>query len=271
ISSLGGSSAQQMANAHTIFNSAIAILFLAIRDPIGNLVTKIVPGKEKEILIGTKYLQKGLPKANRSAFRNIEKEVSYTLQIALNFYDTVINALTSNKSLSEGEVDKYEALVDLLDERVEGALLELSKRPLTEKEAKKITTLVRISNLTEQLADTAKTIARLPQSGSIVGPSFSPEALKGIQNIYSRIQEPFQVLAREFPKPIPEYSKVVRHLDSVQNAISRGYNEHIKRLQMRGRYGSSLFVESTAILENATERLKQMIRLGQRYSRQRAS
>ncbi|MDH5597335.1 MAG: Na/Pi cotransporter family protein [Candidatus Peregrinibacteria bacterium] len=267
ISSLGGSTAQQMANAHTIFNVAIAMIFILLRDPIHDLVMKIIPGKEKEILIGTKHLKKQLPKSNAASFRLIEKEVSYTLEIASELYDTAITSLTSEESPKEEKIDKYETLVDLLDERVEGALLELSKRKLTESEAKRITILVRISNLTEQLADSAKTFGRLRQFDSISASSFSPEALTDVQRIYEKIQEALQILKKEFPNPIPEYTKVIRHLDSIQNIISRGYSGHIKRLQTKGHYGSSLFVEAAALLEDATEKVKQITQLSQRYSR----
>jgi phosphate:Na+ symporter len=267
IQNIGGTSAQQIANAHTIFNLATVILFLIILKPVQRLITKIVKGEEEEVLIGTKYLNNGLPGNNRSAFSLIEKEISYTLEIAVGFYELAIRSITEKKEVRQGLVDKYETLVDLLDNAIEKALLELSKRALKEKEAKKTVMLIRISNLSEQLADIAKNLTRLPQSHSISLASLSDEALKGIEKIYLKINEPLLILKREFPRPIPDYSKHIRHLNAVEPTIIRGYGEHIKRMQKREAQGGSIFVESSSLLGDGTEKLKEMIKLCQRYSK----
>ncbi|MBU0706576.1 Na/Pi cotransporter family protein [Patescibacteria group bacterium] len=266
---IGGSEARQIANAHTIFNVAAAILFLAILTPVKKLVTWLVRGDEKEVLIGTKYLKDALPKSNRQAFGLIEKEVSYSLETVFDFYEIAIRSVTNPEKANINAVDKYEVLEDLLDYRIETALLELSRRPLSEKEAKRIVLLVRISNLVEQLGDTAKNLGRLPHSGSIAGHSMSPEALSGIQNIYERMNEPFSVLKKEFPAKITDYTKLMRHLGTVRPAIARGYTQHIKRLQKRQARGGSIFVEASALLEDGTDRLKEILKLCQHYARLR--
>lgn len=269
IQSLGGSDAQQIANAHTIFNVGAAILFLFILTPVKKLVTRIVPGTEEEILIGTKYLNSVLPDSNRSAFSLIEKELSYSLSTVFSFYELAITSIDDSKKLSSGAIDKYETLADLLDERIEGSLLELSKRPLSEKEAKKIILLVRISNMTEQLADNAKNFSRLPLSGTIEEPSLSVEALTSLKNIYSRIHEPFSVLKQDFPKSIRDYARLSRNLSTIDSAINRAYSQHIQRLKLRQAHGGSIFVEGTSLLSDSLERLKEILKLSQKYSRLR--
>lgn len=267
---IGGSEARQIANAHTIFNVAAAILFLAILTPVQRLVTWLVRGEEKEVLIGTKYLKNGLPDSSRQAFSLIEKEVAYSFEKAFDFYEIAIQSVTKPQTANINAVDKYEVLADLLDNEIEAALLELSRRQLSEKEAKKIVLLVRISNLVEQLADTAKNLGRLPRSGSIAGPSLSPESLSGIENIYARMSEPFSALKKEFPRKITDYTKLVRHLGTVRPAIARGYTQHIKRLQKRQARGGSIFVEASALLEDGTDRLKEILKLSQQYARLRS-
>ncbi len=269
IESIGGSTAQQMANAHTIFNVGLAILFLAILTPVQRLVTWLVKGDEKEVLIGTQYLNGELPKSNRRSFSLIEKELSYLLHTVFDSYKIAIQSVTNPEKANLNAVQKYEVLADLLDEKIENALLELSHRQLSENEAKKMTLLVRISNLTEQLADTSKNLGELPRSMRISSLSLSHSALEGVEKIYMRMEEPFYILKKEFPKRIPEYSKVSRRLSSVRSAITRGYNEHIKRMQTREAHGGSLFVESSSLLEDGMERLKEILKLCQHYARLR--
>ena len=95
IQSIGGSTAQQIANAHTIFNVGLAILFLAILTPVQRLVTWLVKGDEKEVLIGTQYLNNHLPKSNRRAFSLIEKELSYLLHTVFDSYKISIQSVTN--------------------------------------------------------------------------------------------------------------------------------------------------------------------------------
>ncbi|MFH0838532.1 MAG: Na/Pi cotransporter family protein [Patescibacteria group bacterium] len=266
---IGGSEARQIANAHTIFNVAAAILFLAFLKPVRNLVIWLVRGDEKEVLIGTRYLKDELPKSNAKAFTMIEKEISYSLETVFDFYQIAIRSVTNPEKANINAVDKYEVLEDLLDDRIETALLELSRHPLSEKEAKKIILLVRISNLVEQLGDTAKNLGRLPRSGKVSAPSLSPEALSGIENIYTRMNEPFAAIKKEFPRPIAGYTKLVRHLDTVRPAIARGYSQHVKRLKKRQATGGSIFVESSSLLEDGTDRLKEILKLCQQYARLR--
>jgi phosphate:Na+ symporter len=269
IEQIGGTGAQQVANAHTIFNVGVALIFLILLKPIQKLVTLIVRGDEKEVLLNTRYLKNKLPKTNRQAFRLIEKEVSYSFNVVHDFYELAMQSVTTGKEIRSNAIDKYETLADLLDEKIEAALLELSHRPLSEKEAKKIILLVRISNLTEQLADTAKNLGRLLQSNVIAEQSLSHEALKSIQNIYMRLEEPFHALKKTFPKPFPEYAVLSRHLTAVSPAIARGYTKHIKRLQDRQAIGGSIFVESSSLLDDGAERLKEILKLCQQYSRLR--
>lgn len=269
IEHIGGSGAQQIANAHTIFNVSVGILFMIILTPVKKLITWAIRGDEKEVLIGTKYLKNILPKSNRSAFSTIEKEVSYTLQIVSDFYEIAIQAASGSKEIKEAVIDKYEILVDLLDERIENALLELSKRKLSQKEAKKVVLLVRISNLAEQLGDIAKNLGRLPSSEKINKPSLSAEALSSIQKITGKMEGPFNTLKKDFPKPITDYNKLIQKLNSVQPAIAKGYNEHIRRLQQRQAHGGSIFVESASLLEDGTGRLKEILKLSQQYARLR--
>lgn len=269
IENLGGSTAQQIANAHTIFNVVIAILFLIILKPVERFVTWIVKGDEKEVLIGTLHLNGQLPKSNSRAFSMIEKELSYLLHIVFDSYQISIHSITNPEKANLNAVEKYEVLADLLDEKIESALLELSHRHLSEKEAKKITLLVRISNLTEQLADTSKNLGQLPRSMKISSLSLSHPALESVEKIYMRMEEPFYILKKEFPKPIPDYAKVSRRLGTVRLAIVRGYNEHIKRMQKREAHGGSIFVESSSLLEDGMERLKDIMALCQHYARLR--
>lgn len=267
ITSLGGTTAQQIANAHTIFNVFSAVIFLILLTPFRKLIEKIIRTDEDEILISTKYIMDGLPKTKKGAFTIIEKELSYSMQIAHNLYGKSVNYLIKPSDSDKNMIEKYEVLSDLLDEKIEAALLQLSQRNLSETEAKKIVLLVRISNMVEQLSDTANSLSSLARSMTISTLSLSYDALSDIKKIFDKIEEPFYLLQKSFPHKIKNTERLNRKLSGVNPAVMHSYNEHIKRLKNRRSRGGSMFVESTSQLENAAMRIKEIISLSQKYAR----
>lgn len=267
IFSLGGSSAQQVANAHTIFNVLAAILFLIFLTPFKYLVEKLIKIDEEEILLSTQYLSHQLPASKKQSFHLIEKELSHFFHNTYRLYERSIQFILEPSESGRNAIEKHEALADLLDERIEEALLELSRRPLSEAEAKKVVLLVRLSNVVEQLADTAKDLSSLRRSMSISAPSLSYESVASIEKIYEKMKTPFSLLLEKFPHDIADGDKLSRKLNSIQPAIMRGYNEHIKRLKSRKAHGGSLFVESSSYLEAGADKLKEILNLSRAYRR----
>ncbi|MBN2086785.1 Na/Pi cotransporter family protein [Candidatus Peregrinibacteria bacterium] len=267
VSSLGGSSAQQLANAHTIFNVLAAIIFLGLLTPFKKLIEKIIKTDEEEILISAKYIENGLPKTKKKMFSIIEKELTHFLHIAYKLYIKSSEFIISPSDKSKNTIEKYEVLANLLDEKIEGAILQLSTMNLTESEAKKTVLLVRISNMVEQLADTCKSLSGLRRSMSISSLSLSDDALSSIKNIVEKTDKPFFELQKGFPYNIENTEKLNRRLAGVPPAITKSYNEHIKRLKGRKAKGGSIFVEATSQIENATIRIKEIISLAQKYAR----
>ena len=118
---MGGSPAQQIANAHTSFNVAAAILFLIFLIPFKNLVENIVKGKEEKILLKPKYLKEKLPTSNESSFNVIEKEISYSLKITLKTFDSALDYIKHPSDDLWNKIVKLAVLNDLLDKKIEYA------------------------------------------------------------------------------------------------------------------------------------------------------
>lgn len=261
---IGGTIPLQIANAHTIFNIAVALIFLAILNPFKNLVDKIVKGTEEEILLKPKYLKDKLPRSNESAFNLIEKEIKYSLEITLKMFDKAVGYVKKPNHSDWNKIIKLESLNDLLDEKIEDALLEFSKRKLKDKEAKRVIYLVRLSNALEQMGDTAKDIAELPEKvgKSVVG--LSGDAYFGIDNVYIKFRDAYEVVMNGFP----EKQKSLKSLKTanIQKLINENYQKHIENLkQSETVYSGSLFVEGLSLLENSLIRLRDILELSKAY------
>ena len=264
---IGGSEAQQIANAHTIFNIAAAFVFLLFTPHFKNLIEYLIPSKDKEILLRPKYIGDKLPKSNSKSFIMIEKELLYFLDINLAMFDKSVNYIIKRTSQSEfEEIEKMEALSDLLDEKIEESLLKISQRNLSKNEAQKVVVLVRISNLIEQLSDMAEDIAILPRTMTKSQLILSDESRKSIEKLYSQ----FRTLLIEIQKSFLSRSIEINYssiINSSEVFITKSYKKHIELLSKKEAYAGSIFVESLSYIESAMEKLHDIIILNNKYSK----
>ncbi len=263
---IGGSTAQQIANAHTVFNVGAALLFLILLKPFKILVEKIVRGTEEEILLTTKYLPEKLPDNNEEVFSLIEKELAYSLEITRRLFDKAVNYLKHPNGQELNTIDKLEVLNDLIDERIEAALLETSRRKLTSSQAEQIVLLVRISNLIEQLGDVSHDLSELPRTMTKGELSLSRESYKGIDLIYSRFKKAYLDLSKGFPNNSSTKVGIILKSESIYPLISKGYKNHVELLKEKKAYAGSIYVESLSVFEGSVTKLKELGNLANTYT-----
>jgi len=153
IQSFAISEAAQAALAHLIFNLTITVLFLIILTPFEKLIIWLVRGEEEEILFETKYLSKNENVTFQKQIANVKKEIAYSIEITIRIYQKAINMFYHPAKTVEMEIDKLETLNDYLDDEISSAIVELTRKKLTQKNAQQTVSLLKISNTVEQLGD----------------------------------------------------------------------------------------------------------------------
>jgi phosphate:Na+ symporter len=270
ISSFGGTVEQQIANAHTIFNLITAAVFLTFINPFKKIVEKIVKGEEDEILLKPKYLEGKLSDNNKKAFSDIEKEIKYLMFIDEEMFKISKELFENYKENKYSQLDKYASLSNILNRIISTSLYSLSQRKLTEKEAKKVLYLVRISNALEQLGDIAKEFGTLPKDLVENKTYFSDSSAKGFEQIF----EKFQYALKEFIKDFPEGSKLKKlkrgtERNKMESIINQLYENHIPVLKQERMYSGSLFVEAISNTENAIAKFREIVVLSEYYKKVR--
>ena len=76
IDSLGGTEAQQVANAHLIFNVSCAAIFLLLIKPFSRFIQDIMPQKDGEIDFITRHISNNMPDDISEAAELVEKEIA---------------------------------------------------------------------------------------------------------------------------------------------------------------------------------------------------
>tara|TARA_Y100000310_G_C20666907_1_gene808076 strand:- start:581 stop:2179 length:1599 start_codon:yes stop_codon:yes gene_type:complete len=264
IATLGGSQSQQIANAHSVFNVAATILFLIILKPFKRLIERIIVGDEEEILLSTKYLNKELPKNNKTAFNIIERELNYFLDITYKLFEKTMVYIEKRKDSDLNEVEKLETLSDLLDEKIKKALVELSGRNLMKEEAKKIVLLVRISSAIEQLGDKAEHLSKIPEE---IKKTTLPEEFKhATKEVYDLFKSSFIELRKNFPTKSNYYKRQIDKLNSIESTITKNYSNYVARHKSTSVGHTSTFLETSALIESSVRKIKEILNLTDKYS-----
>jgi phosphate:Na+ symporter len=266
ISSLGGSVEQQIANAHTIFNVLAAIVFLILLNPFRRVVESLVRGKEEEILLMPKYLEKETPKSNKETFELIEKEIKYFSEINFKMFSLNQKTQEEMKNQDSNKLLKMGVLTDVLSESIGNSLYRISQGKLTELEAKKVLLLVRISNSLEQLGDLAEELGNLPNKIKLKGRSFYlGKSTEKLEKIGGLLKNAFKKMSVYFPDK--SSNSILNSISSkkIEKFIRESYASHVKILKKESYYSGSLFVEKLSVMENSLLKLKELLKLQEQY------
>jgi phosphate:Na+ symporter len=263
---VGGTPAQQAANAHTLFNVMFAGVFLLALKPIERLVERLVPGKEEEILFRTVSLDGELPAENGVAFREVEGELRHLLSSIRRALEESESLFSKPDSQVFHRILKRESLNDYLDGHIGRAARGLSHRHLRPKEASRTVLLLRMSNALEQMSDTIASLAYVANSLKENGASMSPGARDDLSHVYARIREDLELLAKEFPAMHNNTVMCMRQNEHVmRRCVNAAYSNHLERLQSRKAYAANAFVKAISRLDSAHAKVREIRKLCEMY------
>jgi phosphate:Na+ symporter len=267
VASYGGPIGQQVANAHIIFNVATLFIFLVMVKPFSILVKKILHGEEEEILFRSKYLSENLPENNTKAIKLIKKEIVYSLEITEKIFELAIRMFKRPNKQGFLQLEKLETLNDFLDDKITGAILEVSNREMSKIDAKKSVLLVQISNSIEQLGDLGEDLSDISRDVFERGSSMSYESVEAVDKIFIEFRKNLVSIRKVFPVlSKKEKNEIKSREENILSLVSQKYEEHLKRLNQEKEYKGSSFVESVSVMENSASKQREIRKYMEKYS-----
>lgn len=161
----GSGVARQIANAHTIFNVTLAILFFPAIGMITRLCMKMLPDEkvDRGIVPVTWHLDKSLLSTPSLALELARAEIARMAKITYRMHSAAIYPFVSGKprqdafyphlSLLEG-INMREQKIDYLEYQTRQYLLQISRNQLTEKQTREIAALMTLLDALEGIGDT---------------------------------------------------------------------------------------------------------------------
>ena len=162
----GSGTARQLANAHTIFNVSLGLIFLPFVGIFSKIILKILPeekaDKAKDLKLTTRHLDYSMISTPALAIDLARVEISRMAKLLGRMLEAVIIPFLSKTpeqdkyiphlSLLEG-IDTREETIDFLEEKIDDYLIQVSREQLTKAQVGEIFKMMSIANDIESIGD----------------------------------------------------------------------------------------------------------------------
>ncbi|NLW09113.1 MAG: Na/Pi cotransporter family protein [Firmicutes bacterium] len=183
---------RQIANAHTFFNVLNALLWLPFTRVLAAIVTKLIPGEDKYLERGVKYLDDHVLGNAEMALDLAGKEIGRMGEIAWEIYQEAEQMFNGTNQLQAkmGAVQEGEEILDELQDAIIHYLsMIVSRNSLTDRQSDLLADLIHVTSDIERIGDHCINIAEEALYLKEEGVAFSPQAKEELGNVFRHTSE----------------------------------------------------------------------------------
>jgi phosphate:Na+ symporter len=159
VSSIGGGTAREIANAHTFFNVTNALIFISFTAQFARLVERLVPDRpeDQERVIRTKYLDRDLLRTPSLAIDRARLELLRMADRVRAMLAAVLPEILGGTRWSLAEVEAMDEEVDALHAQIVTYLGEVSTQRLSANSTAELLGVMEATNDLEAIGDVIET------------------------------------------------------------------------------------------------------------------
>jgi phosphate:Na+ symporter len=253
---------QQAALAHLFFNLFNTAIFLIFLTPFEKLVIALVRGQEEEILFRTKYIDKNKKGNLEGKMNDIKKELVYSIENTIKIFQKAIATFYNPSRLTLMEIHKLETLNDFLDDEITEEIVSLADFKLSETEAQKTVTLVKVSNTIEQLGDLGNDFSKVFERMHNLGIHRDDVNIEKLTDIYNELIRLFREIEKTIADPKEDELQAVKPKEEeIYAQIRQEFDAHVHKLQENEKYSGSVFVDAVSIIELSVSKVRDIRKL----------
>jgi phosphate:Na+ symporter len=159
VTSIGGGTARQIANAHTIFNLANFVLFIGFTPQIARLAERFIPDRPEsaELAVKAKYLDKELLKTPALALDRARLELLRMADRTRHMVAAVMPAVLTGTRVDLLEVEAADDEIDALHGQIITYLGRISQTRLSAASSEELAAVMTATNDLEAIGDIVET------------------------------------------------------------------------------------------------------------------
>ena len=247
---------RQVANTHTLFNIVNTVLFVLFLKYFSRLVCKIIPGEDKIVEFGPKYLDSRILKTPMVAIGGARQELLRMGGIAREMLDEAMQVFLKNDLKKIKHIEQMEDLVDGLEKEINVYLAELSQHSMSQTQTTMIAHIMSAANDLERIGDHAENITQLAELKTDERLSFSDMALEELTSLHKKVSLMLQNAIKAFESHDTELAKkLVVEEDEVDRLEKKLRNKHIERINKKQCFPSSgvIYLDVLSNLERVAD------------------
>ncbi len=247
---------RQVANAHTLFNIFNSILVLIFFNHFVNLINRIIPGEEKAVERGSKFLDRRMLRTPEAAISGARLEIIRMALIANEMVGDAIDVFIKNDSKKIRHIDQMEDMVDGLEKEINFYVADLSQHSLTHEQSLTVAQLMSITNDIERIGDHAENILRLASAKIEERLPFTDEAVEEISGMAAEVIFMLDNTVTAFKEEnVYLARKIIERDDIVDNMEKSLRQSHIKRINEKkcNPHSGVIFLDVISNLERVAD------------------
>ncbi len=223
---------RQIANAHTLFNVALSILFLPTVAWGARILERYYRPPEREPKFRPKYLDPSAIEAPALAFANAQREFLRMADIVADMFKDSILVFDNNDLDLLADIEARDDKVDILNREIRFYLARLALETLTAEQAQRQMQLITLTADIENAGDIVnKNVLALAGKKIAHSLTFSEEGWKELEAFHAKVAENFDLALSAFSTGDEELAqKVLRHRSKLIELETEAKQRHIERL-----------------------------------------
>ena len=229
INRLAAETPRQVANAHTVFNVGIALLFLPFAPLFARFCEWVVPDKPlvEPLVIQAKYLDKELLSTPPLAIDRARREIGRLGELIKSMLDAALPTVTAGGEEDLRRLAEMDADVDILHGHIIKYLGLISIGELTVEESDEVLQLVQVANNLEQIGDIIETnIVRIGLQRIEEGVVVSKTTQEVIQRFHRVVSSAFDAALKAVKEQDRESALLVKHMKKEMAALAEETARH---------------------------------------------
>ena len=244
---------RQIANAHTIFNLTMTVIWVGLIGLMVKIVTRIVPDGKKEVveLSAPLYLDDKMISQPAAALQLVAKEAVHLSELVKDQLQSTIEVVKSEDVKQVDVIREKGGHISELYDRINEYLAGLfSSGSLTEQQASQTASLMYILSDVDRMGNLSVEVAECIQEKVTNKYKYSSEAMSDLGKSLKAIAKMFDLSMEALQNGSPEQAdKILRRKDKILDLDIKMRKAHVQRVN-KGECKASLTAPFTKVLHS---------------------